>query len=440
VHLGPPARRTARLLAGVLLAAALLPAMEGTPEAQGSTPGKILCRSFRDGNGEIYIMNPDGTDQIRLTDNLANEQSPALSPDGTEVVFVSDRGGGDRELFVMDADGSDVVKITDDTSDDFYPTWSPDGTRIAFVTSRDGNEEIYVMDADGTDPVNVSNSPGSGDFDPAWSPDGSRIAFVSDRGGVVGPTDIFVMDADGSDQVDVSRDTGQDFAPSWSPDASRIAFRNDRSGDFDIWVMNANGSGQTNLTNDPLGLDRQPAWSPDGTMIAFASNREGQYDVFTMNADGSNQTNITPEAGEENQPDWGTAALPPIGFLEDQAALSSNTSITTKTIPMTDVPELTGLTICAVGEISVTTSVQLTGKTIGMQVRMDDSRVLDPGSIRFLPDDDKAGFSFTFIDRARTNSGTDLHVLDLQWSSPLGKLITFLRGNLSVQYEQGVCP
>jgi Tol biopolymer transport system component len=93
--------------------------------------------------------------------------------------------------------------------------------------------------------------------------------------------------------------------PSPSPDGTKIAWRNDRTGNFDVCVMNADGSHQTNLTNHS-GTDRQPSWSPDGTMIAFASDRSGNYEVRSMNADGSHQTNLTGTSSWNDMPDWGT--------------------------------------------------------------------------------------------------------------------------------------
>jgi hypothetical protein len=256
---------------------------------------------------------------------------------------------------------------------------------------------------------------------------------------VTGDRDILVMNADGTGVVDVSNDEGTDFAPAWSPDGDSLAFRNDRTGNFEIFVMNADGSDQTNLTNDP-GLDRQPAWSPDGSALAFGTDRTGNYEVFSMASDGSNQKNLTNHPAVDNQPDWGTGPLPPTGLLGSQTALSSNAAASTTSIAMVDVPGLTGLSVCAFDEISVTVSVQLTGKSVGFQVQMDDEAILQPGSIRFIPAGHKAAFSFTFIDRARMDSGTDMHVLDMQWNSPLGRKVTLLRGTLSVQYQDGVCP
>lgn len=144
------------------------------------------------------------------------------------------------------------------------PAWSPDGTRIVFCSTQDtldiGNHEIYVMNADGSGQVRLTTSP-AGDQWPAWSPDGSQIAFVSTRDG--GNYEIYVMDADGTNQT-VLPDTYSSLYPAWSPDGTQIAVASyvfSESWGWEIWTMNADGTGQINRTNSPLH-DFQPAWGP----------------------------------------------------------------------------------------------------------------------------------------------------------------------------------
>jgi Tol biopolymer transport system component len=138
---------------------------------------------------------------------------------------------------------------------------------------------------------------------PGLPPGQEQIAFASDRGGNF---DIYVMDADGNGQTPLTTDPARDLSPSWSPDGSRIAFHSDRAGNWDIYVMNADGSGQTRLTTDP-GRDALPDWSPDGSRIAFHSDRAGNWDIYVMNADGSGQTRLTTDPGRDIQPDWSPA-------------------------------------------------------------------------------------------------------------------------------------
>jgi hypothetical protein len=118
----------------------------------------------------------------------------------------------------------------------------------------------------------------------AWAQAG-RIAFISKRDG---NWEIYVMNADGSGQTNLTNNPAHDWGPSWSPDGRRIAFYSDRDGNWEIYVMNADGSGQTNLTNNPAD-DWGPSWSPDGRRIAFFSDRDGNREIYVMNADGSGQ-------------------------------------------------------------------------------------------------------------------------------------------------------
>src|SRR5215211_5666781 len=206
------------------------------------------------------------------------------------------------EIYVMNADGSEQTNISNNTAFDGYPHWSPDGKKIAFMTSRDGiNYEIYVMNADGTSQTRLTNNADL-DAEPIWSPDGTKIAFRSDR--YNHNYQIYVMNADGSEQTNISNNTAADIHPDWSPDGTKIAFASDRAGSYQIYVMNADGSSQTRLTNN-ADIDEQPSWSPDGTEIAFISSRD--YQVYVMNADGREQTNISNNPAVHDNPDWGPA-------------------------------------------------------------------------------------------------------------------------------------
>jgi Tol biopolymer transport system component len=163
---------------------------------------------------ELYLMRPDGSDIQRLTWwEDASDLSPSWSPDGTRLAFASKRDGN-WEIYTMDRDGSNLIRLTDDPADDTDPSWSPDGGRIAFVSTRDGYAELYVMPVVGGEPVNISNAPFSTELGPTWSPDGGRIAFYSDRDG---DWDVYVMASDGSDVIKLTGDSTNDQVPAWRP-------------------------------------------------------------------------------------------------------------------------------------------------------------------------------------------------------------------------------
>lgn len=293
----------------------------------------ILLVIFLTGCGPgLAPMNTDVPTQPVPSQIVESTPSPiptpvsgaAIDPDTLIGRIVFSHEG---DVYTMNADGSDRRRLTDHPDLDFDPVWSPDGTRIAFRSHRDGDEEVYVMNADGSEQVNLTQSPGA-DYSPAWSPDGSQIAFASSRE-KSGGLDIWVMNADGSEPRRITTEPGIQEYPSWSPDGQRLAFACTFGrilpigvGDFEICVVNVDGTGMEQLTDSP-GISQLPAWSPDGTLIAFQSDRNGwptrpdytppgyspdrfgDEEIFLMEADGTNPVNLTNQPREDDSmPAW----------------------------------------------------------------------------------------------------------------------------------------
>ena len=239
-----------------------------------------------------------------------------------QIAFVSERDGN-HEIYVMDVDGKNQRRLTNNVWEDWFPSWSPDGERIVFSSVRDGNfrndfgitDEIYVMDADGSNQQRLTENLAT-DWYPSWSPDGDRIVFASKVGW--GKWEIYVMDADGKNQQNLTEteDGQNDRDPSWSPDGDRIAFTSERDGNFEIYVMDANGKNQRNLIKSRQN-DSSPSWSPDGDRIAFTSNRTGNYDIYVMDADGGNQRRLTKNRQDDFRPAWfdSAFAVAPVGKI-----------------------------------------------------------------------------------------------------------------------------
>ncbi|HEX7050800.1 MAG TPA: Ig-like domain-containing protein [Longimicrobiales bacterium] len=265
----------------------------------GETAVRVLDQIAFQRDGDIYIMNEDGSGAAALVSDPASDTEPVWSPDGSKLAFLTDRDGA-LEVYVVGADGTGLVNVSNHAAGfDFDLAWSPDGTKLAFRSNRDGNYEIYVVNADGTGLTNLT-SHGQQDTDPAWSPDGSKLAFTTNRNGNY---EIYVVNADGSDPTRLTNDPDLDSNPEWSPDGSKILFVTDRDGTDEIYVMNADGTGVTNLTNS-AGPDNQPVWSPDGTKIAFRSYRDGNAEIYVMNADGTGAVNVSNDAAIDEMPTW----------------------------------------------------------------------------------------------------------------------------------------
>ncbi len=272
-------------------------------------PGRLTVRSdfvslgqiAYASDGNIWVMNSDGSNRRQLT-NDGISHHPRWSPDGRRIAFVS--GTTERDIFLMNADGSGRRNLTNRPGDDIRPTWAPDGSRIAFErfylqTSPVRVESgIFVMNADGSGLAPLPNT--ETDSAPDWSPDGRQIAFVQTKA-------IWLMSADGGNRRPLS-EGGLPYTldPVWSPDGSRIAFGSippmSIRGRQDIYVFEISSGHLSKLTNTQDNFD--PTWSPDGSKIVFTSSREGNAEIYIMNADGSGQVRITNSADAESSPSW----------------------------------------------------------------------------------------------------------------------------------------
>ena len=275
---------------------------------------QIVFGSTRDGNPEIYVMDADGNNQIRLTNHPETDLAPSWSPDGARIAFSSNRNGGNYQIYVMDSNGKNIRRLTDGDYD-WRPAWSPDGQWIAFH-SRRGEEKakIYVVAPDGTNLRKLAADIPSSDIEAAWSPDSQRIAFASYQGGK--SAEIYVMAANGTNHQRLTHDEVTDREPAWSPDGSKIVFKVELDEDDIIAVIDNDGNNRKNLTEEVLNgvweSKTGPTWSPDGKTIAYVSGIPGRNDtaIRLMTVDGVHLKRLGKlHNGVDYSPDWFAGAV-----------------------------------------------------------------------------------------------------------------------------------
>ncbi len=236
---------------------------------------------------------------------------------GDRIVFTSRARDYGEEIWAMKSDGSNPSRVTLVRQRSDFAAVSPDGSRIAYASTGDdpfGRWALFLMNADGSG--NEQLTPFSDEIAGSWSPDGAWIAFASGRhGGSGGMTfdaggqsssgnfEIYMIRADGSEERRLTDDPGQDLYPAWSPDGEHIAFSTDREGNFEIYLLRLSDGALQNLTAHP-GFDDQPSWSPDGSRIAFTSRRDGSDDIYVMNRDGTGVRKLTDSPASDVRPSW----------------------------------------------------------------------------------------------------------------------------------------
>jgi len=241
--------------------------------------------AFVRGNA-IYVINPDGSNEQRVTDGSAIDASPAWSPDRTRIAFSrSPTSFTPAYIFVVNVDGTGLVQLTSsgNTRDDLWPAWSPDGKRIAFtrIEPITFNGHTFLMSDTGTNltPLTLAFRA----FWPTWSPDGTLIAFGVDNGG------LSYMGADGGVATQLIIGSGASLGmPVWSPDGTRIAFSTEASPTIHFVSVSSGGVSDLGL---PAGRYNVPAWSPDGRQMAVFNINDGN--IYTVKLDGTGLTLVT---------------------------------------------------------------------------------------------------------------------------------------------------
>jgi Tol biopolymer transport system component len=272
-----------------------------------ATSGLILGSDATYGNeGNIFTIRPDGTGKTYLTEDGPgySDRLAAWSYDGLEIVYTRQAPNDIPRIWIMRSDGSEKHQLTFGALAVHSATFSPDGTSILFGGGTTGTSELWLMKTDGTNLHPITNTTGKElsytgstiqwSLNGSYSPDGTRIVYASTQSGT---SEIWVANADGSGQTQLTfandPNSPDANAPSWSPDGSRIAFWSGFAGPNaygNVFTMNPDGSGRTQLTFSPAPKSNDdPAWSPDGKAILFDSIRDGSVETWIMNANGDDQ-------------------------------------------------------------------------------------------------------------------------------------------------------
>lgn len=269
--------------------------------SRGIASTKIAYVSRREKAKEIYVMDYDGHNQHAFTHNRSLNMFPSWAPDNSKLSFASERTGSWEINIYSYIDGSNVFFPTFN-SHASTPAISPDGTRVVFAlrTPR-GDSDIFISNLDGSGRRNITNNPAI-DYSPVWSPSGRQIAFISDRYG--GTSQIFICDADGSNIRRIKKEAGDADVAAWSPNGRWIAFqwKPYRSTNYDIFIADVASDDIRQLTSHRAS-DECPSWAPDGRHIVFQSNRSGREQIFIMLLDGSEIRQITTQ-GRNTSPAW----------------------------------------------------------------------------------------------------------------------------------------
>jgi Tol biopolymer transport system component len=284
-----------------------------------SPDGDVIVFGRANGGGggtDLYVMGPDGSNQTNLTNGGGTTNIPlAWSPDSMRILMYSD-ASGQFDLWMIRPDGSDPVKLTDTVDAERYASWSPDGSTIAFSSMTAGSSNIWLMDADGSNPRSLTGTTGTY-LMPAWSPDGSKIAYVD---GNASYGDIWVMNADGSNRVNLTNSAIPDeIEPAWSPDGTRISYTSDIDGDYDIWMMSLDGTGKAHLT-DHVAAEYDAGWESVNRLPIVvddeATVHRGQSAEIAPLSNDSDLDGEEIEVGDiTRMPDEGTVTIDPSGVV-----------------------------------------------------------------------------------------------------------------------------
>ena len=281
--------------------------------------GTLAFQSDREGNWDIYLIEPNGSSLLRLTTAESADLNPAWAPDGEHIVFSSERTGG-GDIYTMEANGKRIRRLTDDPAYEGAPDWSPDGKWIVFEGERHGPAEIYRVEVATGEVQRITNSP-TRKLGPAFSPDGDYIAYMERA---VKGWRVVVLDWEKGVTTKVSGGGGA-CRPTWSPSGDFLAYVSTAETDkADLWFYEIGRESTWRVQTRPNAHNYDPSFSSDGTVLVFASTivrgQNKQWDLFLTDLNGKQVRNLTDSKWNERFPTWRPETGGNIGTLGNKEA------------------------------------------------------------------------------------------------------------------------
>jgi len=267
---------------------------------RGIAHTKIVFSNNSTGYKEIYVIDYDGYNLKRLTDDKSINLLPRWSPDGKKIIYTTYKYRN-PDLYIMNADGTNKKALSTYQGLNTPAAFSPDGKNIAISLSKGESPNIYLIDLSGKIVRQITRGP-TIDTSPWFSPNGHQLVFVSGRAGI---PQLYLTDIEGTNIRRLTTE-GYSDSPAWSPKGGLIVFamRSSNSSYFDIYLYAIEVQQYRALTSDTGGTNENPSFSPDGRYIVFSTNRNGKYEIFTMFIDGSGQRRISSIKGNSHTPCW----------------------------------------------------------------------------------------------------------------------------------------
>ncbi len=266
----------------------------------GLSETRIAYLSNQTGSKEVYLMDYDGENAMRMTSDQSIILSPRWSFDANQVGYTSYRHGT-PDIYFLEIYTGKRKKIFSANGINLSPAWSPSGEWVAFASTKGGDSDIYKMRPNGNDLKQITFHPAA-DLSPAWSPTGQEIAFTSDRGG---RPQIYIMDAEGGNVRRLTFSGEYNTSPSWSPQGDWIAYAcRNKAGFMKLCANRVDGRESMKITEGGKWDDESPSWAANGREIVFASNRFGASHIFTIRPNGEGLIRLTMSGGSNTSPAW----------------------------------------------------------------------------------------------------------------------------------------